>query len=67
MTTETVLGLNRPELRAFRSVEVRKLMVLARFARIDPDAKTLWDEAIQKDAQFAAFARMIAGRLPFLP
>jgi uncharacterized protein (TIGR02646 family) len=64
VTTEKVLGLNRPELRAFRSTEVCKLIVLARFARKDSEAKKLLDAAIQNDAQFAAFAQTIIGQPP---
>jgi hypothetical protein len=58
-TTEKVLGLNRPELRAFRSTEVCKLAALARFARRDSEARTLLEEATRDDAQFAAFARLV--------
>jgi uncharacterized protein (TIGR02646 family) len=63
ITTEKVLGLNRPELRAFRSTEVCKLAVLARLARTDPEARSLLEAAARSDAQFAAFARLFSTAL----
>jgi uncharacterized protein (TIGR02646 family) len=63
MTMELLVGLNRLELRAFRSTVVRKLIVLARHAKTDPEAEHLLNESIRNDAQFAAFARMIAANL----
>lgn len=58
-TTERILGLNRPELRAFRSKQVRKLAALARFAQADVEACALLDEARQGRAEYAAFARAL--------
>jgi uncharacterized protein (TIGR02646 family) len=57
--TETLLGLNRPELRALRSLAVRKLAALARFAETDPEARELLHAALRDDAQYAAFARSL--------
>ena len=56
-TTETILGLNRGDLRAYRSQQVQKLAALARFAQADAEARALLDEACQERAEYAAFAR----------
>ena len=58
-TTEKLLGLNRDELRRHRSKRVRQLYCLAKLAKTDKEAKVLLKEAIQADAEYAAFARMI--------
>ncbi|MCK4660466.1 MAG: TIGR02646 family protein [Phycisphaerae bacterium] len=60
-TTEKLLGLNRHWLRKYRSEQVRKLVALARFARSDPDARVLLNEACQGNAEYAAFARTLCG------
>ena len=65
-TTEKLLGLNRPELRAYRSKVVKRLIVVADFAitQKDPAAIQLMNEAIGADAEYAAFARaLIDGKL----
>ncbi len=63
-TTEALLGLNRQDLRAYRSQQVMKLCVLSRFAENDPDARTLLEEASQDDAEYAAFAKaLVAGHV----
>jgi uncharacterized protein (TIGR02646 family) len=58
-TTETLLGLNRRELRAYRSRQIAKLYVLAQYARTDPEAKLLFEEAKKDSAEYAAFARIL--------
>jgi hypothetical protein len=58
-TTETLLGLNRPELREYRSTRIRHLVALAVLAGSDPEAAELLDEAKQSDAEYAAFARTL--------
>ena len=55
-TTETDLGLNRPELRGHRSRQFERLVCLARFAQTDPEARILVNEAKQADAEYSAFA-----------
>ncbi len=61
-TTETCLGLNRQDLRAYRSRWVMQLCVLSRCAENDPDAAILLEEACRDDAEYAAFARaLVAG------
>lgn len=62
-TTEQLLGLNRPELRAHRSRRVAMLRALSLHARSDPDAKRLIGEACQDDAEYAAFARQLTADL----
>lgn len=57
-TTENPLGLNRPELRSYRSSVVAKLAALAQFAPDDPQAVQLLAEAKQDD-EYAAFARSL--------
>jgi uncharacterized protein (TIGR02646 family) len=55
-TTEKDLGLNRPDLRTYRSKQIEILACLAQLARTDPRAQSLLDEAKQADAEYAAFA-----------
>jgi uncharacterized protein (TIGR02646 family) len=63
-TTEALLGLNRQDLRAYRSKLVMQLCVLSRCAENDPDAKALLDEACRNNAEYAAFARaLVAGHV----
>jgi uncharacterized protein (TIGR02646 family) len=56
-TTTKLLGLNRPDLRAFRSRCLKQLAALARLAATNPEAAQLLSEARQDDAPYAAFAR----------
>lgn len=58
-TTERLLGLNRPALRAVRSRDVQRLAALARFAQSDPEAAKLLEEARRDNAPYAAFARLL--------
>ena len=58
-TTETGLGLNRPDLRTYRSKRLAMLLCLAQYAQTDPEAQHLLDEAKQDDAEYAAFARLL--------
>jgi uncharacterized protein (TIGR02646 family) len=58
-TTETLLGLNRAELRQYRSRQVTRLAALACLARTHPEAHQLLEEARQDDAEYAAFARAL--------
>jgi uncharacterized protein (TIGR02646 family) len=52
-------GLNRNELRSYRSDFVKKLYVLSKFTATKPEAKALLDAAITNDAQYAAFTRSL--------
>ncbi len=62
--TESLLGLNRSDLRAHRSLFVKKLIVLADYAKTDPRAGELMKLCVANEAEYAAFARaLIAGRL----
>ena len=58
-TTEELIGLNRSDLRHHRSVQITRLMALARFADTDTTAQQLLLEAKQNDAEYTAFARNI--------
>jgi uncharacterized protein (TIGR02646 family) len=60
-TTETLLGLNRQDLRAYRSQLMMQLCVLSRCAESDPDAMALLEEACRDNAEYAAFARALVG------
>lgn len=62
-TTERLLGLNRPELRAYRSRLVMMLSVLALHAKDDPTARMLIEEACRDEAEYAAFARQLEAEL----
>jgi uncharacterized protein (TIGR02646 family) len=57
--SEKLLGLNRHELRQYRSEYVRKLYVLIQLSDIHPDAKALVEEAKQNNAEYAAFIRQL--------
>lgn len=62
--TETLLGLNRQYLRAYRSRLMMQLCVLSRCAENDPDAELLLEEACRDDAEYTAFARtLVAGHI----
>jgi uncharacterized protein (TIGR02646 family) len=56
VTTEHQLGLNRPDLRAYRSKYLEKLWFIARQAAVDPQARKLLDEATDPSAPYSAFA-----------
>jgi hypothetical protein len=58
-TTEELLGLNRTALREHRSERIRHLVALAEFARTNPEAAELLDEARTSSAEYAAFARAL--------
>lgn len=62
-TTEKLLGLNRPELRAHRSYLVDILRALSLLAKSDPDARRLILEACRDNAEYAAFARALVAAL----
>jgi len=59
VTTENLIRLNRWELRDYRSLQVRKLQVVAVVARTDTDARTLLADACKSAAEYAAFARRL--------
>jgi uncharacterized protein (TIGR02646 family) len=58
--TESLLSLNRPDLRDYRSKQVKKLYALRIFAQTDAEAKVIFDEALSDNAEYAAFARALA-------
>ena len=58
-TTETELGLNRPDLRTHRSRQITRLAFIASIAPSNPEAQSLLDKAKQADAEYAAFARTL--------
>lgn len=58
-TTETLMGLNRHDLREYRSRKVKLLAYLMLRARTDPEARHLMEEALRDDAEYAAFARAL--------
>lgn len=58
-TTEKLLGLNRPELRAYRSKLILQLSVLSYYAKTDQNAQILMEEACRDDAEYAAFTRFL--------
>jgi hypothetical protein len=62
-TTERLLGLNRPELREYRSRLVMMLSALALHAKDDPTARMLIEEACRDEAEYAAFARQLEAEL----
>ena len=60
-TTEKLLGLNRNDLRVYRSNQIMRLYVLSDYAKTDPDARTLLDEACRDEGEYAAFVRSFVG------
>jgi uncharacterized protein (TIGR02646 family) len=59
-TTESLLGLNRLQLRQFRSLQIKKLAVLRSLGATNPEAKQLFDEAMEATSEYSAFARALA-------
>lgn len=62
-TTERILGLNRTDLRQYRSLQIKKLAYIAMRATQDPQAAKLFQEAQQASSEYAAFARSLAETL----
>jgi len=58
-TTVDLFGLNRSELREHRSRIIEKLFALSRFARTDPAARKLLEQAQEDAEEYAAFARSL--------
>ncbi len=58
-TTETLLGLNRYDLRTHRSKVVERLAALARFVTHDTEAGRLMADAKLSSSEYAAFARAL--------
>ncbi|MDO9230044.1 MAG: retron system putative HNH endonuclease [Syntrophales bacterium] len=56
-TTEKILGLNRVDLREYRSKVVMTLYALSVYAATDPAAQALLEEACRDDGEYAAFIR----------
>ena len=59
-TTERILGLNRRDLREYRSLQIKKLACIAKHAAQDPQAAILFQEAQQASSEYSAFARSLA-------
>jgi hypothetical protein len=57
--TEQMLGLNRTELREYRSRRVLHLMALWLYVSDDPEAAELLEDAKNSSAEYAAFARAL--------
>jgi uncharacterized protein (TIGR02646 family) len=57
--TIELFGLNRPDLREYRSRFTEKLLVLSRFAAADEEAHRLLEEARADSAEYAAFSRTL--------
>ena len=60
-TTEKLLGLNRSDLREYRSKIIMMYYVLSDYAKTDTDARTLLDEACRDEGEYAAFVRLLVG------
>jgi uncharacterized protein (TIGR02646 family) len=60
-TTEAIVGLNRYDLREYRSKIVMMLYVLSDYAKADPTAQALLKEAGQDEGEYAAFVRALVG------
>jgi uncharacterized protein (TIGR02646 family) len=61
--TEELLGLNRNDLRAHRSMWLKCLWVVAQRAAQDPEARRLLDEAASPSSPYSAFAVALRARV----
>lgn len=59
-TSQRLLGLNRNELRTYRSRQISKLFVLHRLAQVDLEAAALFQEAQSDCSEYSAFAKALA-------
>lgn len=57
--SERILGLNRLELRAYRSRQVTRVAALAAMAATNQESARLLGEAMQSDAEYSRFARAL--------
>lgn len=62
--TEKLLGLNRTDLRAYQSKQLKKLWVIAQLASHHPEARRLLDEAASASESFSAFAAALRANVP---
>jgi len=62
--TKDLLGLNRNDLRDYRSRQVNRLLVLKKLAQTDPEAAALFHEAQLDSSEYSAFAKALAGQIP---
>jgi len=62
-TTEEVLGLNRPELRAHRSDKVKMMAAICLMAATNASAAKLWAELQDASKEYSAFARSLNQQL----
>lgn len=62
-TTERCLGLNRQDLRTYRSTQVKRLWFIAQRAASDPEARQLLDDAAASTHEYSAFARLLRNAL----
>ena len=58
-TSEKIYGLNKHVLVKDRNIFVRKLIYIAKDYHANPEAKSILDEAVKDDGEYAAFARMV--------
>lgn len=63
-TTEKLLGLNRSDLRTYRSKRLKQLWFIAQRAVRDPEARSLLDEAASPSEAYSAFAAALRAQLP---
>ena len=62
-TTQTILGLNRPDLLKHRSKFVRKLWVISSRYYDDADAREIIDSALHPKEEYSAFALALKSNL----
>lgn len=65
--TVELLGLNRKDLRTYRSKQVTRLWVIALQARHDPEARRLLEEAALSSGEYSAFAAALKASLADKP
>jgi hypothetical protein len=62
-TTERFLGLNRQDLRTYRSAHVKRLWFIAQKAATEPEARQLLDDAAASTHEYSAFAQLLRDAL----
>lgn len=62
--TKDLLGLNRNDLRDYRSRQINKIFVLKKLSENDPEAAALFREALANSAEYSAFSRVLANQHP---
>lgn len=61
-STTRKLGLNRPDLRSYRSRQVRRLVAIMELAKTNAEAAALLADAAKDDGEYSAFVKSLLSR-----